>query len=492
MSRLPIVLLALGAALAPWGAASAAERVERLPAAVHVHSDLTTGDLSLDALAATAQAQRLGAILLSENYLARVEYGLPPFRALTRTAQNAPSVLDAGIESFLSRVAEVRARNPDLVIVPGVEVVPHYSWTGSPLALEMRVHDTQKNLLVWGLGPAALARLGVIGNPAAGVYGWQSVIDALPALLLVPGVVLLLRRRAVRRRVGRAVIIVRRRQALAGGILCVVALATVLRGWPFTVDRFPWWGEFGAAPYQALIDQVNAAGGVTMWSFPEARDEGARPVGPVQVAWQTEPYADDLLRTFRYTAFGGVYEDTTTFERPGGGWDRALLEYVAGERSRPAWALGESGFHALSGGKRLGLVQTVLLDVERSEAGALDAIRQGRAYALRRSAEFSLDLGEFTVAVPGASAALGGTLTAAPGAPLEIVVAVGADRPGRGVRATLVKNGAVIAAWTGVTPLRAAHREDFDGRASYFRLDVWGPSADHRILTNPIFVRPAP
>jgi hypothetical protein len=483
-----VVVGALLAALA--GGASAAERAERLPVVVHVHSDLSTGDFALDALADMAEAQGVGALLLGENYLARVEYGLPPFRALTRVSEDAPSVVAGGLEHFLATVAEVRARHPGLIIVPGVEVVPHYFWTGSPLALDMQVHETQKNLLVWGVDAPALARLPVVGNAAAGVHGWQSVLDALPVVLVVPGVLLLARTRAVRQRIGRATIVVRRRRWAPGALLCAVAAVALVRGWPFTVDRYPPWSDFGAAPHQALIDAVNAAGGVSMWSFPEARDEGARAVGPVRVTWGTEPYADDLLRTFRYTAFGGVYEDTTRFERPGGGWDRALREYLAAERSRPAWALGESGFHGLSAGKHLALVQTVLVDVARSERGVLDAIREGHAWALRRSPEFALALGEFVVAGPGGAATVGGTLRLAPGAPVEVRAAIEADGPGRSVRVTLVKNGGVAAVWTGVTPFRASHREDFDGHPGYFRLDVWGPTADHRILTNPVFVRP--
>ena len=490
MKRLPVAIIA-GAALLVLAGAAAAERAERLPAAVHVHSDLTTGDFPLEALARMAQAQKLGALLLSENYLLRVEYGLPPFRALTRVTHADFSVLDLGIDRFLARVAEVRAQHPGLVILAGVEVMPHYYWTGSPLALELEVHNTQKNLLVWGLDAAALARLPVVGNPAARVYALDSAVEALPALLLVPGLIVLARKRPVRQRVGHAVMVVRRRPWLLGGLLCGIAAVAIARGWPFTVDRYPPWRDVGFAPYQALIDDVNAGAGVTMWSFPEAHDEGERMMGPVHVTWGTDPYPDDLLRTFRYTAFGGVYEDTTRFERPGAGWDRALAEYAAGERSRPAWALGESGFHGLSAGKRVGLVQTVFLDVERSEAGVLDAMREGRAFALRRSPEFALSLAEFTVAGADSAAAIGGTLRANAGTPVEVRVAVEADRSGRDVRVTLVRNGVVVEAWTGPTPFRATHREAFDGRPAYFRLDVWGPSADHRILTNPIFVRPA-
>src|SRR2546430_3990193 len=50
---------------------------------------------------------------------------------------------------------------------------------------------------------AALERLPVIGNDAGGVVGLQTVLDLLPALLIVPGVLLLARPRTHRRPLGR-------------------------------------------------------------------------------------------------------------------------------------------------------------------------------------------------------------------------------------------------------------------------------------------------
>ena len=76
---------------------------------VHVHSDLSTGDFSLEELVALADRQGIGALLLAENYLLRVEYGLPPFRALTRVSREERSV-DGRVEHYLARVAEAQAR----------------------------------------------------------------------------------------------------------------------------------------------------------------------------------------------------------------------------------------------------------------------------------------------------------------------------------------------------------------------------------------------
>ena len=476
------VLLLLGAA--------PAVALERVRGVLHVHSELTTGDFTLEELVGLADRQGIGALLLSENYLLRVSYGLPPFRALTRLTREERSVGDAP-ERYLSRVAEVQRRLPHVLLVPGVEVMPHYHWTGSPLVLDLTVHNLQKNILVFGVrDPAALRSLPVPGSGQGGGYTVHSVADALPVVLLVPGLALLLRRRPVRRRLGRgAVVVVRRRAWGLGGVLCLVGLAALVRGWPFVTDRYPTWRDAGVAPYQAFIDRVDELGGISVWSFPEARDVGEQHYGPVHVGWLTEPYADDLLRTFRYTAFGAVYEDTSTFERPGGGWDRVLAEYARGERSRPAWAMAESGFHNLTAGKQVGPLQTVFLVEERSEAGVLDALRRGRMYAVQRTPEVGFDLTHFALRGGSVVVGAGETLQAPAGTPIELSVAVEASdgRP-HDARVAIIRNGAVLVHERSATPLRAVYREITDGTPLVLRVEARG--SQQRLLSNPIFVRP--
>jgi len=482
------------ALLAAWlavtlgaGAAHAAQSYERLAAIVHVHSDLSSGEFPLEELTDMAERRGLGAVLLSENYLDRVEYSLPPFRALTRVTEESRSV-HGRLGEYFARVAQARAARPGVLILPGVEVMPHYFWTGSPFTLAMAVHGTQKNLLVWGLDRAALEGLPVIGNTSAGVVGLQSVLDALPGLLILPGVVLLARPRTRRRPLGRAVVIVRRRAWLPGLILVALGVTALARAWPFTQPLYPSWTDPGSAPFQDLIDYVERRGGVSVWSLLEAADAGERAVGPVRVSWATEPYPDDLLKTFGYTAFGAVYEETTRVERPGEGWDRLLGEYVTGERTRVPWALAEAAFHEHSAGKSVGPIQTVFLVRERTDAGVLEALRAGRMYALQRGRDTGLALTEFVAAAGGASAISGETLRAAPGAALELTAAVETVEPrAADVRVTLVRNGSVIAAWNGSTPFRATHREAWDGRPVVFRLEARGGGA--RLLSNPIFVR---
>jgi hypothetical protein len=481
-----VVLLGLAVLASP----ARGEELQPLPAVVHLHSDLSTGEYTLEELADMAERQGIGALLLSENYLNRVDYGLPPFRALTRVSQGSPSVHDR-LAGYFDRVERARAARPGVLLVPGVEVMPHYRWTGSPFTLELLVTDTQKNLLVWGLTDrATLAAIPTIGNADGGEYSLQSLLDALPVLLLVPGVALLLITRQRQQRVGAAVTLVPQRRWIAGLVLCAIAVVTVVRGWPFTNGAYSAYEDAGVAPHQAVIDFVERHGGVAMWSFPEARDLGAQSFGPVRVTWSTDPYPDDLLRTFRYTAFGAVYEETTRVERPGGTWDRILGQYAAGERSRPSWGLGESGFHDSNAGKRLARVQTVFLVRERSEAGVLEALRQGRLYARHRSPQTALALTEFVASSDAGKAVFGETLRPAAGAVLNLAIAieaVGADAPD--LKVVLIKNGEIAEAWTRGTPFTASHRETWDGRPAVFRLEARGGGG--RLLSSPIFVRPS-
>jgi hypothetical protein len=485
-ARVDRLVVALTCVAALTCLAGAAEGLERLPAVVHVHSDLSTGDFSLEQLTAMAEKQGIGALLLTENYLLRVEYGLPPFRALTRAVREERSVRDLGIDRYLARVAQANRANPRVLIVPGVEVLPHYYWTGSPLALDMAVHATQKNLLVFGLPEAALRALPVTGNQIGGL-GWSSVLDVLPAVLLVPGAYFLSRKRRGLRRVGRVVVVVSRRRWLVGSALCAVAAVALMRAWPFAADPYPPYRDLGLVPHQDLIDYVDRLGGATVWSFPEARDAGERWMGPIKVSWYTPPYPDDLMRTARYTAFGAVYEDTTRIDRPGESWDRLLGQFAAGDRSRPAWAVGESGFHGFTAGKTLGKVRTVFLVEERTERAVLDALKRGRFYAVEQEGGAELTLAEFSVRAGGAGGVSGDLVRAAEAAPVDITVAVEATGgAAREVRVTLVKNGAVVRAWTAAPPFRTVHRETFDGSPTFYRLDVRGPG---RLLSNPIFVR---
>jgi hypothetical protein len=195
------------------------------------------------------------------------------------------------------------------------------------------------------------------------------------------------------------------------------------------------------------------------------------------------------MRTARYTGFGAVYEDTTRVDRPGESWDRLLGEFAAGDRSRPAWAVGESGFHGFTAGKTLGRIRTVFLVEDRTERAVLDALKQGRFYAVEQEAGAELALAEFSLRSGSAVAISGDVARAAEATPIEVAIAIeatAAPAAPRDMRVTLVRNGAVVRVWVGPPPFRTVYRDLFDGSPGFYRLDVREPG---RLLSNPIFVR---
>jgi hypothetical protein len=396
---------------------------------LHVHSTWSSGALSLEDLVAQARSRNVEVVFLAENHLQRFEYGLPPLRGLLRHRVEYPSVLPKGPEAFLAAVHAANQTQRDVLIIPGVETVPHYYWTGNLLGGTLTMHDAQKNILALGFSRAEDYRgLPVVGSDGSPHWGVESLWLLSPMLLVIGGIWLLRvkRRRVIRLRHFR---IAEERRLIGPGVLCLTAgLLLLANNYPFRPSGVsPYDDDAGLAPHQNLIDFVAARGGISVWSLPEARDHQVVTVAGLRATIRTEPYPSDLLRTDRFTAFGGIYEDTTTFTEPGQGWDQLLLEFLHGRRIAPAWAVGEAAYHFEGqAGKRFGDVQTVVLAERKDTAGVLEALRAGRAYALLRTPEEGLVLDRFqAISADAPPAEAGSLLTLQAGARPEIHAVVG-------------------------------------------------------------------
>ncbi|OGB91560.1 MAG: hypothetical protein A2Z31_08125 [candidate division NC10 bacterium RBG_16_65_8] len=479
--------------LAP--ATDAAPAFRPVPTALHVHSTWSTGNLSLDDLASLARVRGIEAVFLADNHLQRFEYGVFPLRGVLRHRIDYPSIVSAGPEAFLRAVETANARHKDVLVIPGVEVVPHYFWTGSLLDGTLTMHNAQKNLLALGLyRPEDYREMPVVGNAGAAPWSLWSLWLASPALLAIPGIWLLRtrHRRVIRLRHFR---VTEERRRIVPGVLCLLAgILLLANNYPFrTPPVSAYDSRAGLAPHQDVIDFVAARRGLAVWSLPEARDYQVVSVKGLRVTVRTDPYPGDLLRTDRFIAFAGLYEDTTAFTRPGHGWDQLLLDYLHGRRARPAWAVGEAAYHYEGqAGKRLGDVQTVLLS-ERSDAiGLLEALRSGRAYCRLRTDDENLALERFQVLSPKAeSAEAGSRLTLEPGDRPEVHAAIGSATGRRlSVEVRLIRSGSVVQTFRGDTPvaLRWTERPLPPESTLYYRLEARGP-AGLQLLSNPIFVQ---
>lgn len=487
-----LALLADCVLAAPAAAAGGPKPGLVLRAAVHVHSTVSTGTLSLESLAVRAEQQGLDALILSENFTLRYEYGLRPFEGVLKRQVSFPSVLEYGIERFLDEVRAVQARHPNLIVVPGVEVAPHYYWTGSLLGRDLTMHNAQRNLLVIGLDKAEdYEKLPARGNPHSFEWNEKSFANLAPVLLVVPALRLWFPRKPASP--GRS-LPARRLRRLAAVIVLALCVGLVVHAWPPTTPAFSSF-DVGAGyrPYQALIDAARQRGALVFWSMTEARDFSRHsfgPLGPVTVMTDSHPEA--LVLTQGYTGFGGLYQDTRRVVAPGGVWDQVMQAAALDEHPAPVM-IGEVAFHGLQdAGKDLDRVYTVVLTEERSAAGLLSALRSGRSYAVARGDHNRLlRLDDFRVMDGGSrSAGIGDRLRVDSGQVPTIRAAVSADDGNSyPTRLRFIRSGKVIGQTEGHTPLtyELTDQEAPLGRWTTYRLEVVGKSGE--LLTNPVYVK---
>ncbi len=484
---------ALWAAPASGGDASP-ETWHSLTAAVHVHSTASTGTLNVEQLAELAEQRGLDAVILSDNFVLRYEYGLFPFRHALRRTVSLPSVVEYGVERYLAEVAEAQRRHPRVLLLPGFEVTPHYYWTGSLWTRDLTMHDVQKNLLVFGLaGAEDVQDLLVTGNSRSERYGWGTVLDMAPGMLLIPAAWLW---QTHRTQAGSVPGRLPGRYHLTALLLAFVAGALLANAWPFSRPAFSQYADdLAYAPHQVVIDTVRSRGGATVWSMPEARDFNVFSYGPLgTVTAKTEPYPEALLQTADYTGFGGLYEDTRTATQPGGPWDQAIAQYLASQRRTAPLVFGEIAFHGPGGDQKvLDQVLTVFWVREKTAAGVLEAIRAGRfyaTYAYQRNYGLRLDAFQLEDETGARVAGVGETFLRQGAQDVVMRVAVSAtDRAVHPITVAVIRSGQVIARVTGETPFvqRIVDRLlPLDAQAAY-RVEVTGQG---EVLSNSIFVKP--
>jgi hypothetical protein len=275
--------------------------------------------------------------------------------------------------------------------------------------------------------------------------------------------------------------------------LIVFGVALVANAWPLSQPAFSSYDDqLGYRPYQALINDVRAKGGLVFWSMTEARDfheYAAGPLGTVTV--KTEPHPEALLQTTGYTGFGGLYQDGRTIIKPGELWDRLLQLPAHEERPTPV-LIGELAFHGLSdAGKDLHRLVTALWVKERTVAGVLEALRAGHAYAVGDGDQHvQLRLDEFQVVCQGGtkSASVGDRLDPAGARDLMVHLSVTAtDRGRHPVKVRVIRSGQVLAQLAGETPFRVDWPDTSVPTAERmtYRVEITGSG---ELLSNPIFV----
>ncbi len=462
----------------------------QVKAAFHVHTNLSTGALSLEEVVEEARMEGIDSVIFAENFLLRFEYGLFPFRGLLKKVVEEPSVVRQGIRQWLRSIEAAQTKFPDVILIPGVEVMPYYYWDGSPFRGDLTLWDAQKNLLAVGIDKAEdYLRIPAVGNGRSLSPQQPHVLTSALGLALVGvGIFLVQAGWDKRIQLKHGVLTGQKWYRVPGWL--ALGIGTLFLFEAFSASELnPYMGDRGMEPYQRIIDSIEAGGGMVFWSLPEARDLRQAAFGPLGVTIRTDPHPEVLLQTHDYTGFGAVYPDNVTFTEPGREWDQLLLEYTEGHRPRPAWGIGELGYHGPP--KQLGDVLTVFLVRQRSREAILEALKLGRFYSVKPKPDYRLVLEDFSIGQKQKLAwiPMGGELEADGEDPVLIRLRIGAS-DGREVPLTLrlIRSGRLLRTIQGRTPFAETLTVSSPdrGKHEFFRIEIAEP---HLLLSNPIFVR---
>jgi hypothetical protein len=444
-------------------------------ALIDIRSTFSDGAYDIDSVVELAKKRGFEILVINDHDRMAMEYGLFPFQNIIKKRVELESINEDGAEDYLNAIRYAQQQNPDMIVIPGSESAPFYYWTGSPLKGNLTAHNHEKRLLTMGMNRADdYEQLPIIHNGPS-TANFKAVLPELIlfTLLLCGGFVLFFWRGRYR---------------VAGGTIILWAILSLANSSAWQSSPFDQYhGDQGIAPYQLVIDYVNRHGGIAVWNYPETKS-GVRKLGPIFVS--TPPYPGALLESHDYTAFSALYGDNITVTDPGNIWDMVLDEYCRGVRKKPVWGIATADFHEEGGaGEKLGNFVTVFLLKEKSVAGALQALKEGKIYAYQGKYPQMVRLEEFTVQSPdGGTKGVSGDEITVKGYPqvwCTLTTDMVSNKP---AKVRLIRSGIVVQTYQGPLPLNI-HYEDQtveQGKTYYYRIDMKGEGI---LMSNPIFVR---
>lgn len=503
--RVAIALVAAGLPSASAGAAQTAvdSPFEHILAGVHFDSSVSEGPMPILDIVRKAKRHGIPVTIFTDRDHADIRYGVPFFRSLLNYTYRLPSIRKYGVGNYLSDLRAAEQRVPDALVIPGAECLPFCYWeedfsldalTSLNIGRVLKLRDPYKHLMAIGMEePADYRRIPSL------VTGYPIVWHLLAVRLLVAGLVffgglrLFIRVRVQMEAGPGSPVKLVRWLALAISFLGGALLLNSLLGPPREFDAYD--RDAGSAPVQAFIDYVNSRGGMVFWAHPEVEAK----VSLAGIEAYTPAYYNDLLETEDYTGFAIFWEGMRYIGRPGGIWDQVLLEYCAGKRARPVWALGELDYEEDWAPNAIAETLTVLLLRKQngcySHADVLDALRGGRMYAARNFYATKLRIEDFRVSTAdgGRSAYSGDTFATHEPATGHLHIRALEDTDP--LPLFVIRNGVQHASFE-LPAAKAGQELSFifeapshgPGCMSFYR--VLGGNLSHAVIaTNPIFVR---
>lgn len=381
-----------------------------LKTGVHLSSTASGDKYSIQELAQILNNNQIEFGLLSDHLHVEVEYGIWPLRNLIKKTASRPSILSFGIKNYLAEINKINALGK-VTLIPGAEVAPFYYWSGSLWSHNLVLRNWHRHLLILGFTePEDYENIPTLSNGLSRQFSISSFINLLYVGLFILGLIIYKKKSSKTLSFqGMNYQIPTRKNKIVGIMFMSVALIILVNNIPYKLQEYDaYHGDPGAEPYQNVINFVNDKGGLIFWAHPEVEHK-------LRANWveaYSPPYPELLLQTSDYTGFAIFWEGMKTIGIPGGIWDKVLMEYCGGKRSRPIWAIGELDFEDAEDATLIRETSTIVLSRGHTVEQILEALRSGRMYATRNFSGDYLKLIEFSLSTQdrSAKAVMGETL----------------------------------------------------------------------------------
>jgi len=373
-----------------------------LKAGLHFDSNVSGGKYSPAELADIIDRNGLDVGIITDHDNMKVTYGIRPFEQFLKFSIEENSVKKHGFERYIGEINALDQMYKNLILIPGIEAVPYYQWSGSPMLENLKLKNWHTHLLVFGIDdPAILKNIPSVANglgykrPSGQIMKYISEnfmhfgLIALYFMLFLIALLFIIRRKRDLVDIGR-IRHHRRRYRFSFLALVIAAILGLIlyQQYPWLPPRYtPYDAEPGIGPFQVLIDYVNANKGLVFWAHPEVAHDEKRPVNiPLlsqTISISTEAYPHHISDAQNYTGFAIFWEGMKVVGKPGGLWDMVLNEFCNGIRTKPVWAVGELDFEEANELSNVTETSTFIFARERTRAAVYEAMRAGRMYTTR-------------------------------------------------------------------------------------------------------------
>ena len=447
----------------------------QLDGVADVKTRFSRGCSTLQEVAELARAKAIDTVIFGYQARDSLEYGLVPLERIIRKRSENSSVLTVGASAYISEINDNDRQLEETLLISGAEVSPFYYWTGNVFKDTLVANNVGKHLFVVGLNaPELYEQLPILDSNFSKRYfsEYQNIFVGCVVLFLLSLFAVL---KGYKKKVSK----------LVAGIMFLV----VINNMPFRSSPFDQYrGDLGAKPYQELINYVNSTGGLIFWNDIDASNVISQ---KGRISYKTEPHPEDLMLTSGYTGFQSIADSPVVQIEPGHEWDKVLNEYLKGKRKKPIWGYGGNNYLCEDEGTKLGEIRTIFLVREKSRDDVLDAMANGRMYAVRQAGNERLSLDSFTVSdiTSGQHAVMGEKLISNDFPELKVKVRLtkGTEKT---VSLSVIRNGVEVKQETVVLPYEMTWRDvdiKRDEGPVFYRLKVEADSENY-LVSNPIFV----